>query len=49
MNVVPSKNEIVIFRKRSEPSLGVLIELGAEEMRVYSEEGRELSLGRAKH
>lgn len=48
MNVIPSKNEIVIFRKRSEPSLGVLIELGAEEMRVYSEEGRELSLDRSK-
>lgn len=48
MNPKPAKNEVVVFRKRREPSLGLLQLLGPEKMVVYSEEGKTLAVDREK-
>jgi exoribonuclease-2 len=41
---IPKLNEIVVFRKRSEPSFGVLRSSLGEKVSVFSEEGKEVEV-----
>src|SRR3989337_1653099 len=41
---IPKLNEVVVFRKRSEPSFGVLRESLGERVSVFSEEGKEVEV-----
>ena len=42
------KGEVVVFRKRSRPSLGVLERLSGESATIFSEEGKELDVDASK-
>ncbi|MEE9252437.1 MAG: ribonuclease catalytic domain-containing protein [Thermodesulfobacteriota bacterium] len=44
MNKIPAKTEVVVYRKRSQPCLGVMLETGPEKASIFSEEGKELSI-----
>ncbi len=44
MKTRPSISDLVVFRKRREPSLGVLVGLSAAEATIYSEEGRRIAV-----
>lgn len=45
---IPKLNEVVVFRKRSEPSFGVLRESLGERVSVFSEEGKEVEVDFSK-
>lgn len=40
----PSPHEVVLFRKRKEPSLGIFIRAIGEKLTLFSEEGREVDV-----
>jgi len=40
----PSPNEVVLFRKRKEPSLGIFIRALGDKLTLFSEEGREVDV-----
>jgi exoribonuclease-2 len=41
---IPAPNEVVVFRKRKEPSLGILTGVAGEKISVFSEEGKEVEV-----
>src|SRR3972149_8367957 len=45
---IPKLNEVVVFRKRSEPSFGVLRESLGERVSLFSEEGKEVEVDFSK-
>ncbi len=45
---IPRLNEVVVFRKRSEPSFGVLRESLGERVSLFSEEGKEVEVDFSK-
>ncbi|HKQ31814.1 MAG TPA: RNB domain-containing ribonuclease, partial [Thermodesulfobacteriota bacterium] len=40
----PSQNEVVLFRKRKEPSLGIFVRSPGDKYTLFSEEGREVDI-----
>jgi len=45
---IPKLNEVIVFRKRSEPSFGVLRESLGDRVSVFSEEGKEVEVDFSK-
>lgn len=45
---LPKAGEVVLFRKRQEPSLGIFSHLEGEKPALFSEEGREVTVDRDK-
>ena len=45
---IPKLNEVIVFRKRSEPSFGVLRESLGERVSLFSEEGKEVEVDFSK-
>ncbi|MEQ9618763.1 MAG: ribonuclease catalytic domain-containing protein [Deltaproteobacteria bacterium] len=41
---LPSQNELILFRKRKEPSLGIFAGAVNDKVSVFSEEGKEISI-----
>jgi exoribonuclease II len=41
---IPKANEVIVFRKRNEPSFGVMIESLGERVSVFSEDGKEVEV-----
>ena len=41
---LPSQDELILFRKRKEPSLGIFAGAMNDKVTVFSEEGKEISI-----
>jgi exoribonuclease-2 len=47
-SIYPSQNEVVLFRKRKEPSLGIFVRALGDKYTLFSEEGREVDVDPGK-